>query len=196
MPKKRLDLYAATDERWVMHALADFPAFLADHANCERKASAMATSLMMRYRDRKEIIPGLIALAIEELEHLQQVYDFMSEYHVDLLADEKDPYINALLKIVRHGREHEFLDRLLVCSLVETRGAERFRLVAEYFKETNNRLHEFYRDLWASEAKHGNLFIEWAEVYFPSDIVQKRLHALGKKEADIMLQQPCRHALH
>ncbi|MDX8377308.1 MAG: tRNA-(ms[2]io[6]A)-hydroxylase [Mariprofundales bacterium] len=196
MPKKRLDLYAATDEQWVTHALADFPAFLADHANCERKASAMATSLMMRYRDRKEIIPGLIALAIEELEHLQQVYDLMLEYNVELLPDEKDPYINALLKIVRHGREHEFLDRLLVCSLVETRGAERFRLVAEYFKETNNSLHEFYRGLWASEAKHGDLFVEWAEVYFPDDIVQKRLHALGKEESAIMLKQPYRHALH
>ena len=48
--------------------MSNFAAFLQDHADCERKASAMAMSFVAKYPDRSEIIPELIATGIEELE--------------------------------------------------------------------------------------------------------------------------------
>ncbi|MEZ0371867.1 MAG: tRNA isopentenyl-2-thiomethyl-A-37 hydroxylase MiaE, partial [Candidatus Sericytochromatia bacterium] len=73
MPKIDFELKLATDPAWVQVILADFDAFLQDHANCERKASALALSMAMKYADRRELIPHLIRLAQEELEHFAEV---------------------------------------------------------------------------------------------------------------------------
>ena len=67
--KLNLDIKAPSSEAWLQAVLSDFNAFLQDHADCERKASAMAMSFVAKYPDRKEIIPELIETAIEELEH-------------------------------------------------------------------------------------------------------------------------------
>ena len=57
--------------------LDDFDLFLADHANCERKASAMAMGMVVKYPDREEITAGLIDLAQEELQHFAEVHSLM-----------------------------------------------------------------------------------------------------------------------
>ena len=36
-------------------------------------------------------------------------------------------------------------------------------------------MHAFYHDLWVAEAKHGNIFVKMALVYFPEDKVYERL---------------------
>ena len=79
--KFSLDLTVATRPEWVSVVKDDIPAFLQDHADCERKASAMAMSLVAKYPDRLEIIPELIATGLEELEHFQQVYEVMRTWH-------------------------------------------------------------------------------------------------------------------
>ena len=65
-----LELRKPTPDGWLDVVLADFDAFLIDHAACERKASATGMSFVVRYPDRKEILEPLIAFAREELEHL------------------------------------------------------------------------------------------------------------------------------
>ena len=77
--KLSLDLSVATRPEWVEAVMADFRAFLQDHADCERKASAMAMSFVAKYPDRIEIIPELIATGVEELEHFQRVYSHMQK---------------------------------------------------------------------------------------------------------------------
>ncbi len=52
MGRKSVELKCATDPAWVQTVLDDFDTFLADHANCERKASALAMSLIVRFPDR------------------------------------------------------------------------------------------------------------------------------------------------
>src|SRR5205809_324290 len=100
--KYSLELSAATRPEWVATVLANFPAFLQDHADCERKASAMALSLVAKYPDRIEIIPELIATGIEELQHFQQVFDHMQKRGVRLAKEmTEDPYIKALLQLCR-----------------------------------------------------------------------------------------------
>src|SRR6266446_9964249 len=155
--KYSLELTAATRPEWAKTVMANFPAFLQDHADCERKASAMAMSFVAKYPDRAEIIPELIETALEELEHFKQVYAHMSRRGLRLAREiTEDPYIKALLDLCRSDPLNRFLDRLLLASIIECRGAERFRLVWAAI-ENEGELKEFYHHLWASEAKHGNI---------------------------------------
>ena len=77
--KLNLDIAVPSKQEWIDAVMNDFDQFLIDHADCERKASAMAMSFVAKYPNRTEIIPELIATAIEELEHFQQVYQLMEK---------------------------------------------------------------------------------------------------------------------
>lgn len=193
--KLNLDLAVASKREWIDAVLADFPSFLQDHADCERKASAMAMSFVAKYPDRKEILPDLIATGIEELEHFQQVYELMASRGIPLTHSiGEDPYVKQLIKRCHSGREERFLDRLLVASVVETRGAERFRLVSE--AQEDPEMHRFYKILWASEAKHGHLFVKLALNYFEEDHVYNRLRWWIEQEAEVLESLEIRAALH
>ena len=72
--KKRVDVLVPSPDGWIKAVLNDFDSFLQDHADCERKASAMALSLVAKYPDRTLIINDLIETSIEELEHFKDVY--------------------------------------------------------------------------------------------------------------------------
>ena len=82
--KLNLDIKVPSKPEWVEAVMNDFPAFLIDHADCERKASSMAMSFVAKYPDRTEIIPELIEIGIEELEHFQQVYQLMEKRDIQL----------------------------------------------------------------------------------------------------------------
>ncbi len=194
MSKITLDLTWNTPPAWADQILENFDEFLVDHANAERKASALAMSFVIKYADRAAIIPELIALAQEELVHFQQVYELMEGRGLRLVPDSKDPYVNALLAVCRSERDERFLDRMLVASLVETRGAERFRLIAEALPDEE--LGRFYRGLWASEAKHGDLFARLVFQYFPEEEFFRRLAELVEAEAEIARNLPWRPSLH
>ena len=193
--KLNLDLAVASKPEWIAAVMNDFPAFLQDHLDCERKASAMAMSFVAKYPDRTAIIPDLIATGIEELEHFQQVYELMVAHGVPMVHSiGEDPYLKKLLKLCHSGREERFLDRLLVASVVETRGAERFRMVSEA-QETPD-LHRFYKILWASEAKHGHIFVKMALEYFTEKQVYDRLAWWVEREGEIIDSLEIRAALH
>jgi len=193
--KLNLDLAVASKSEWIAAVMNDFPSFLQDHLDCERKASAMAMSFVAKYPDRTAIIPDLIATGIEELEHFQQVYELMVAHGVPMVHSiGADPYLKKLLALCHSGREERFLDRLLVASVVETRGAERFRLVSEAQKTPD--LHRFYKILWASEAKHGHIFVKMALEYFPEKQVYDRLVWWIEKEGEIIDGLEIRAALH
>lgn len=193
--KLNLDLAVPSKQEWIDAVMADFPAFLQDHADCERKASAMAMSFVAKYPDRKEILPELIATGIEELEHFQQVYELMASRGIPLTHSiGEDPYVKQLIKLCHSGREERFLDRLLVASVVETRGAERFRMVSE--AQDDPEMHRFYKLLWASEAKHGHIFVKMALNYFDEQQTYDRLAWWTEREGEIIDALPIRSALH
>jgi len=194
--KYSLDLTVPTRPDWVRAVFSDFPAFLQDHADCERKASAMALSFVAKYPDRLEIIPELIETGIEELQHFQQVYLHMQKRGIRLAKEiPEDPYIKALLDLCHSDPERRFLDRLLLASIIECRGAERFRLVWRAITD-DAELKEFYHMLWASEAKHGNIFVKLALNYFPETKAYERLEELNDAEGRILRDLPLRAALH
>lgn len=194
MEKIDFELKCKTDPRWVQVILDNFDAFLQDHANCERKASALALSLMMKYADRTEIIPHMIRLAQEELEHFKQVYQLMEQKEIPLGKEEKDPYVNQLLPHCRSTPDERFMDRMLISSIIEARGAERFGIVAESLED--GELKSFYHRLWASERKHGFLFVNLLRHYFEETEILERLDYLLEKEAEIIPTLAWRPSLH
>lgn len=82
--KLSLEVSKASSQEWVEVVLNDFDSFLQDHANCERKASAMAMSFVAKYPDREEILPELIETGIEELEHFKMVFEIMKSRNIPL----------------------------------------------------------------------------------------------------------------
>lgn len=190
-----LELRYDSSPDWLNLVLTDFDTFLVDHANCERKAAAMAMGLIAKYPNRKEIIPELIETAIEELEHFRDVYALMEKRGIDLPeAMEKDTYITDLVDACRNGRDERFMDRMLLASVIECRGAERFKLIYEALEDKD--LKQFYHMLWASEAKHGNIFVKLLFNYFDEKDIYTRLHELVDIEAEVMRNLPLKAALH
>ena len=190
-----IKLAIASRKEWLETVMNDFNAFLQDHADCERKASAMAMSFVAKYPDRTAIIPKLIATALEEMKHFQQVYRIMQKREIRLTHEmQEDPYIKQLLQLSRTGREERFLDRLLIAAIVECRGAERFRMVHETLDDKP--LKEFYRRLYESEMNHGDAFLEMARNYFEEPVIQKRLAQLIFEEGKILNSLKFRPALH
>lgn len=193
--KLNLDVGIPSSHEWLDAVMSDFNTFLQDHADCERKASSAALSLVAKYPDRTEIIPTLIDTALEELEHFQLVYKLMESRGVQLSHSiSEDPYIAALIKHCHSGRKERFMDRLLIGSVFETRGAERFRMIEEALEDPD--LKKFYKMLWTSEAKHGHIYVDMALKYFDQKNVYDRLEYWVEKESEVIKGLKIRAALH
>jgi tRNA-(ms[2]io[6]A)-hydroxylase len=189
-----LRLRSVTSPSWIDVVLNDFDSFLVDHAACERKASATALKLVSHYSDRTVLVRELIPFAQEELEHYARVMEIILDRGLSTRADEKDPYVGALMQRIKRGPEQYFLDRLLVLGIVEARGCERFGLVAEALEL--GPLKDFYTDITRSEARHHGLFVRLAKEYFPAGRVDDRLDELLDDEAKIVDELPHRPAVH
>ncbi len=174
--------------------MGDFDAFLVDHAACERKASAVGLSFVVRYPDRKAMIAPMIEFAQEELEHFRMVYAWVERRGLKLTADEKDPYLGGLMKAVRTGREERLLDRLVVGGVTEARGCERFLLLAGALPE--GEMKEFYQEIYRSEARHVGFFLRMARFYFSESEVQERVNFFLDVDADLVRRLPVRAAVH
>lgn len=189
-----LHLRCPTSPTWTEAVLADFDAFLVDHAACERKASATGMSFIVRYPDRTALLEPLIAFAREELEHFHDVYRLIEARGLALTPDTPDPYVQPLIASVRTGRETRLLDRLLVAGVVEARGCERFGLIAEAHPDPDMRA--FYRDVTRAEARHHALFVRLARHYFSEQDIEQRLNQILVLEADVVTHLTSRPALH
>lgn len=174
--------------------MGDFDAFLLDHASAERKASAMCTSFVVQYPDRFALHIPMIRTAREELLHYQQVMRLIHKRKLIWKRDEKDPYIQTLLKRLSNDREGRLLDRLMLGAVVEARGVERFGLVGEH--QSDPKLALFYQKLSKSEENHADLFLNLALKYFDEEQVMRHLHRWLDMEAQAMLDVPIRAALH
>jgi len=188
------ELASQTDPAWIDTVLADFDRFLMDHAACERKASALAMSLVAHYPDRPALVTAMTDLAIEELAHFREVMKHVVARGLVMVPDEKDPYVNRLRKLIRGQPDHYLLDRLLVFSIVERRGTERFALLAKSLPDAG--MQDFYDRLARAEARHYMMFLDLAREYFNAESVEKRLKELLEAEAAIVRDLPLRPAVH
>jgi tRNA-(ms[2]io[6]A)-hydroxylase len=189
-----IELKFKTPPNWAEYIVENLDKFLPDHAAAEKKASAMALTLVAHYPDKTRLVTAMIDLALEELSHFRAVVKLMHDRGLTLLPDEKDSYVNALRKCCRQGTEVYFLDRLLIAGIIEARGAERFGLIAEALPAGD--LKRFYRSITRSELAHEDLFMELAEHYFDAGVVEARFEELLENEAAIAQALPTRPALH
>jgi len=183
-----------TPPEWTTTVLDNFDAFLIDHAAAEKKASGMAVSMLSHYPDKADIVKAMIELSIEEMIHFREVVKIMAARGLQLAADTRDPYINALRTHTRKGTEVYLLDRLLLGSIIEARGCERFGLVASALPD--GELKEFYTAITESESRHEDLFENLAHNYFDTKVVNNRLDELLNVEAEIVKDLPIISALH
>ena len=194
MESIEFNLRVKTSPEWVVVAKSDFDGFLKDHAACERKAAALAMSMVQHYPDKPDLIRGMIDLAMEEMAHFREVMKIMLERGLQQEDDEKDPYIMKLLKHIRKDGRVYLLDRLLTFSIVEKRGHERFSMMADALDDS--KMKDFYQRLAKAEHRHYTLFVQLAHQYYDSHEVTERLDELLEAEAEIIKNLPFRAAVH
>lgn len=188
----QLQCDSSTD--WVNAVLEDFDRFLLDHASNEKKASGVALNLAAHYPDKPDLVAAMIDLSIEELNHYREVYKLIRDREIPPAPDEEDPYVNQIRGLIRKGSANYFLDRLLTAGVIEARGQERFRRIAEGLPDGS--LQKFYSAIYRSEDRHADLFVNFAHQYCDSSQVMARLQELLEAEAQILKGLPIRAALH
>lgn len=190
-----MELIYKTPIEWAKQAVEDMDAFLQDHADAERKVANMCLSLIAKYPNRVEIIDELIQISVEELLHFKQVYELIRYRGQELNGVfQKDPYIKGLMSIVRSDSEQLFMDRLIIASVAELRGSERFKLIGEVCED--QKLAKFYTNLHLQELEHIDSFIKMAKIYFDNEQVDIRTKEILKKEAEVSSALPWRSAIH
>ena len=187
-------LLIETNPNWTQAVLSDFDSFLQDHAAAEKKASGMAISMLSHYPDRILLVTKMADLAIEELTHYREVLRWIHSRGLVTASDTKDPYVLGLRQVIRKETNAFLLDRLLTASVIEARGAERFSLIADAIEIPP--MKNFYQSLAKSEARHYRLFLDLAQEYFDSSVIELRWKQILNVEAKVVSELPIRAALH
>ena len=183
-----------TDPAWVAVVLSDFDRFLQDHASCEKKASGMALSIASHYPDKPALVSAMVDLAVEELSHYREVVRLLTRRGVTIAPDTRDTYVRQLNALMRNGPETYLLDRLLIASIIERRGHERFGLVAAALPEGGEK--RFFAALAQAESRHWTIFLELAREYCGDNAVESRLQDLVTAEADVVSALPLEARVH
>lgn len=173
-----------THDVWLQQALSNLDVILLDHSHCERKAAGVAVNLLFRYPSHQQLIYQLTSIAKEELEHFEQVNQWLEKKGIPLAPLKPSPYGATLKDAIRRHEPHRLLDSLLVSGLIEARSHERLGLLGEYCPEPE--LAKFYRGLMASEARHYGIYWVLATQYFDRATVEERLEELAELESDIL----------
>ena len=181
-----LGLKLKTDPRWVKIAESNVAEILTDHAWCEQKAATNAITLIVHNPSITELVTELIKLAREEMDHFNQVHEFIIKRGYILGKERKDDYVNRLLAFTRKGFSHEIqlLDKLLFSALIEARSCERFRVLSLNIEDQE--LASFYHELMISEAGHYTLYLSLARKYCLGQDVDARWNEYLEFEGNLI----------
>ncbi len=177
-------LVTPTHWDWVSLAIANLDTILLDHSQCERKAAGVALNLIFRYPSSTKLVRMLTAIAREELEHFEQVNQWLERRGIPLAPLSPPPYGAGLKAQIRSQEPARMLDSLLVSGLIEARSHERLGLLAEHCPEPE--LAKFYRGLVASEARHYGMYWILADTYFARSVMTQRLEELAMVESQLL----------
>ena len=173
-------LVAPTPAAWVDAAVERWRELLADHANCEKKAASSALALVFAYPEDRELTSALSRLAREELRHFEQVQALMVELGVPFVRQHPGRYASGLRAALRTHEPARKLDLMLSSALIEARSCERFALLAPRLPAP---MGIFYARLQAAEARHFELYLNFAERAAGDEDWRARLEALAECEA-------------
>lgn len=174
-------LRSPTPQAWVADAVANWPELLVDHANCEKKAASTALALMFAYPQDQPLVLALSRLAREELRHYEQVVRIMATLGVAFTRQRPGRYAQDLRSLLSSSEPARKLDLLLCGALIEARSAERFALLAPHLPAP---LAGLYASLAASEARHFELYVGFAQLSAPAQWC-RRLAELAVREASL-----------
>ncbi len=174
-----------TSWAWVEQAITHLNIILLDHSHCECKAAGVALNLMFRYPSYTQLVRQLTAIAREELEHFEQVNQWLERLGIPLAPLSSPPYGAGLKAEIRRHEPERLLDSLLVSGLIEARSHERLGLLATHCPDRE--LAKFYGGLMASEARHFGVYWVLADTYFERDVVTQRLEELAVRESELLL---------
>ncbi|MGF1481510.1 MAG: tRNA-(ms[2]io[6]A)-hydroxylase [Cyanophyceae cyanobacterium] len=173
-----------TSTAWIEQAIAHLDIILLDHSSCERKAAGCALNLIFRYPSNERLVRQLTAIAQEELEHFEQVNQWLDRRGIPLGPLKPAPYGAFLKQQICRSEPQRLLDSLLVAALIEARSHERLGLLAQHCPEPE--LAKFYRGLMASEARHYGVYWVLADTYFERSSVNQRSDELAVAESEIL----------
>jgi tRNA 2-(methylsulfanyl)-N6-isopentenyladenosine37 hydroxylase len=176
-------LRAPTPRAWVDAAIEDLPTLLVDHANCEKKAASTALALIFAYPEDRELNIALSRLAREELKHFEQVERLMKKLDVAHQRMKPGRYASELRKLVRTHDPKRKLDLMIVHALIEARSCERFRVLAKHLPPE---VRDLYEQLERSEARHFEIYLEFAEREFDAEEISTRLELIATREAELI----------
>jgi tRNA-(ms[2]io[6]A)-hydroxylase len=125
---------------------------------------------------------ALSRLAREELKHFEQVERLMKKLDVPYQRMKPGRYASELRKLVRTHEPKRKLDLMIVHALIEARSCERFRLLAKRLPES---VRDLYEQLERSEARHFELYLNFAEREFPAEEIAARLDLIAVREAEL-----------
>jgi tRNA-(ms[2]io[6]A)-hydroxylase len=175
-----LNLTPSVHPAWIELVLANVDEFIPDHADCERKASAMAMQLVGKYPDKSKIANQLIAVAIEKLQRFQKVYGLMQQRGLELPQDlSHDLYTKQLGWLIKNGKDERFLDKMLIAAFIEAREQQRLQIFYDHLTDTG--LKSFYKQFIAAN----NPYLEMLAEYYPDAVIQHRADALAEEETKI-----------
>lgn len=178
-------LTQCTRQDWVTQAIANLNTILLDHSHCERQAAGVALNLMFRYPSSAKLVRMLTAIAREELEHFEQVNQWLERRNIIPLAQlSPAPYGAGLKAQIRRNEPKRMLDSLLFAGLIEARSHERLGLLAIHCPYPE--LAQFDRGLMAFEARHYGIYWTLADTYFERDLVTTRLEELAVVESQLL----------
>jgi tRNA 2-(methylsulfanyl)-N6-isopentenyladenosine37 hydroxylase len=175
-------LLEPTPRAWVDAAVADLPTLLVDHANCEKKAASTALALIFAYPEDRALAVALSRLAREELKHFEQVEKLMRRLEMPYQRMKPGRYASELRKLVRNHEPKRKLDLMIVHALIEARSCERFRLLA---KRVPEQVRDLYEQLERSEARHFELYLEFAQGEFEQTEIDERLALIAARESEL-----------
>jgi tRNA-(ms[2]io[6]A)-hydroxylase len=125
----------------------------------------------------------LSRLAREELKHFEQVERLMRRLDVPYPRMKPGRYAAELRKLVRTHEPKRKLDLMIVHALIEARSCERFRLLAQHLPQDVRIL---YEQLEHSEARHFEMYLEFAEREYPAEEIAARLETIATREAELV----------
>ena len=160
---------------------------LIDHAHLERKAATTALNLE-KYQELYPHVSQLNAIAMEELQHFEQVLGLLSERGIPFGQPMRSPWISKMMAAVRKGRREQVIDHLVVCALIEGRSCEKFQILAQGVRDLDSKLADFYASLVESEGNHYATYLILARG-IDEDETRRRLDYFLELDA-VLIREP------
>ena len=179
---------------WLPMVRQNLPAVLIDHAHLERKAATSALNLE-KYTELHDSVSELNAIAIEELQHFEQVLGLLRERGIKFVSPQKSVWISGMMQQLRRGRREQVIDHLVICALIEGRSCEKFQILAEGVRDLDPGLADFYASLVESEGNHYATYLIMAR-HIDEAETHRRLNYFLDLDAKLILEPNPHPMLH